>query len=48
MNMDGDVCFDSVDLWDKRREEQLKGWYGNNSNVGDVLKYINMYKIHVC
>lgn len=52
--MDGGVYFDSIDLWDKRREEHLKGWYGRHSmnahacavpaeHVGDVLEYNNMY-----
>ena len=29
--MDGGVYFDSVDLWDKWQEEQLKGRYGRHS-----------------
>jgi hypothetical protein len=53
--MDGDVYFDSVDLWDKQQEEQLKGQYGRHSmnayacavpvvHIEEVLEYNNMYK----
>ena len=53
--MDGNLCFDSIELWDKQQEEQLKGWYGNNSmyayaraspveHIGIVLEYNDMYK----
>jgi hypothetical protein len=31
MKMNGHVYLDSIDLWDERSEDQLKGWQGKCS-----------------